>query len=257
MPDLDSISPEWRNFVAPEPHSQEVSVSHFPYSEVSTGKPFVVTANIAGVVNSSDKITLELRSFPRWRNIVMQNKGAGKYIAEVPGDAVTPGLLNYRIVVQKFNNDTYVFPGNHKGDPYAWDNANNDTWQTIVADDKSGLDIFNTNADRANILQYNPDWRNNTIRFVPGDRSSELATRITAKNLTDKQTMGFQFYGDKLKGRTTELSSFKQLVIRVRSESPVKAKLSLITIDAFCFSANFSATNEWTDIKDSVEQLTA
>jgi len=242
-------------FVAPPPHSADLFLSHTPHTEVSSGKPLIITAKIAGA-DTTDKISVEIRTAPRWRNIPMQKKNAGEYVAEVPADAVTPGVLNYRIIIQKANNDYYVFPGNQKGNPYAWDNPNNDTWQTIVASDKSGLELFNTNIDRANLIQYNPDWRNNTFRFVPSDKSSQLAVKITAKNLTDKQMMGFQVYfGDKLKGRQSELPSFTKLVVRVRAENPVKAKLSLITNDALCFSGNISAGNEWTDIRIPLSSL--
>jgi hypothetical protein len=248
---INAISPVkmGAEFVAPPNRLQELYLSHTPYAEVSFGKSFIISAKIAGV-DTSDKISLEIRSVPRWRNIPMQKKMAGEYFAEVPADAATPGILNYRIIVQKKNNDYYVFPGNQKGNPYAWDNTNNDTWQTIVASEKSGLEIFNTTIDRTNLIQYNPDWRNNTFRFVPSDKTSQLAVKITAKNLTDKQMMGFQFYfGDKLKGRQSELSSFTKLVIRVRAENPIKAKLSLITNDALCFSANINAGNEWSEIR--------
>jgi len=242
-------------FVAPSHQLQELFLSHISYTEVSPGKPFVITAKIAGA-DTLDKISLELRTTPRWRNIPMQKKYAGEYFAEVPADAAMPGVLNYRIIIQKANNDYYVFPGNYKGNPFAWDNTNNDTWQTIVASDKSALEIFNINNDRSNLIQYNPDWRNNTFRFVPSDKSSQLAVKITAKNLTDKQMMGFQFYfGDKLKGRQSELSSFTKLVVRVRAENPVKAKLSLITNDALCFSGNINATSEWMDIKIPLNSL--
>ncbi|MDP4264785.1 MAG: cellulase family glycosylhydrolase [Bacteroidota bacterium] len=236
-------------FVAPQPYSKELFISHTPYTEISSGKPFIISAKVAGL-DASDKISLEMRAIPRWRTIPLRKKSAGEYIAEIPADAVTPGILNYRIIVQKVNNEYYVFPGNHKGDPYAWDNANNDTWQTIIADDKSGLEIFNTDTDRANLIQYNPDWRNNTFRFVPSDKTSQLATTITAKNLTDKQVMGWQFYfGDKLKGRQSELSSFTTLVIRGRAENNITAKIAMIANDALCFSANITAGSEWQDIK--------
>jgi hypothetical protein len=240
------------SFAAPKPYSEDVFLFHFPLTEVSAGESFIISAKIAGI-DTADKISVEIRATPRWRNISMQKKNAGDYFAEVPADVMTPGILNYRIIIQKANNDYYVFPGNYKGNPYAWDNANNDTWQTIVADDKAGLEIFNTNSDRANIIQYNPDWRNNTFRFVPSDKASQLTVKITAKNLTDKQMMGFQFYfGDKLKGRQPELASFTKVVLRVRAENPVKAKLSLITNDALCFSGNISAGNEWSDIRISL-----
>ena len=167
-----------------------------------------------------------------------------------------PGVLTYRIIVQKANKEYIVFPGNNKGDPYAWDNTNNETWQTIVASEKSGLEIFNTNTDITNLVQYSPDWRNNTFRFVPSEKASQLAVKMTAKNLTDKQAMGWQFYfGDKLKGRQSELSSFNTLVIKARTDNPTLAKVSLITNNAFCFSANISASNEWKEIRIPLNSL--
>jgi hypothetical protein len=154
------------------------------------------------------------------------------------------------MIVQKASKEYYVFPGNNKGDPYAWDNTNNETWQTIVASDKTALEIFNTNTDRTNLVQYNPDWRNNTFRFVPAEKTSQLAVKMTAKILTDKQVMGWQFYiGDKLKGRQSELSSFNTLVIKVRADNSTLAKVSLITNDALCFSASINAGIEWKEIR--------
>jgi hypothetical protein len=244
-----------KEFVAPKPFSAELFLSHTPCTEITSGKPFTISAKVAGL-DTSDKISLELRTAQRWRNIPMQKKVAGEYAAAVPADAAVPGVLTYRIIVQKANNDYTVFPGNNKGNPYAWDNTNNETWQTIVASDKSGLEIFNTNTDRTNLVQYNPDWRNNTFRFLPSDKTSQLAVKITAKNLTDKQMMGVQYYfGDKLKGRQAELSSFTKIVIRVRAESPAKAKLSLITNDALCFSAGINAGSEWSEIKIPLSSL--
>lgn len=244
-------------FAAPKPYSTETFLLHTPFPEVSPGKSFAISASIASV-DSSDKITVELRSTPRWRNIQMQRKNAGEYFAEIPADAVVPGILNYRIIIQKANNDYYVFPGNHKGDPYTWDNPNNDTWQTIVASEKSGLEIFNSNTDRSSLIQYNPDWRNNSFQFVPSNRASQLAVKVNAKNLTDKQMMGFQsYFGDKLKGRQSELPSFTKLVLRVRATNPVKAKISLITNDALCFSGTINVSNEWADVRIALNTLEA
>lgn len=242
-------------FAAPQSYSKDLFISHTPYTEVSSGKPIVFSAKVAGL-DTSDKISVELRAGQRWRNIPLQRKIAGEYFVEVPADALVPGVLTYRIIVQKANKVYFVFPGNINGDPYAWDNTNNETWQTIVASDKSGLEIFNTNTDRTNLVQYNPDWRNNTYRFVPAEKSSQLAVKMTAKNLTDKQVMGWQFYfGDKLKGRQSELSSFSNLVIRVRAESPVMAKISLITNNALCFSTSINTCNHWKEIRIPLNSL--
>ena len=253
--DIDITKFSKIELVAPQPFSTELFISHMPYPEVSSGKSFIISAKVAGLIDS-DKISVEVRAGQRWRNIPLQKKTSYEYVAEVPADAVVPGILTYRIIVQKVNKEYYVFPGNNKGDPYAWDNTNNETWQTTVASDKSGLEIFNTNADRTNLVQYNPDWRNNTFRFVPSDKTSQLAVKMTAKNLTDKQVMGWQFYfGDKLKGRQSELSSFTQLVIRARTETPVMAKISLITNNVLCFSASINTGNEWKEIRIPLSSL--
>lgn len=241
--------------IAPPASLTGLFVSHIPYSEVSSGKSFIISAKAAGI-DMNDKISLEIRSAPRWRTIPMQKKNAGDYFAEVPADAVTPGVMNYRIIVQKENDEYTVFPGNHKGNPYAWDNPNNETWQTIVASEKSALELFNTSTDRTTLVQYNPDWRNNTIRFVPSDKTSQLAVKVTAKTLTDKQVMGWQYYfGDKLRGRQSELGSFNKIVLKVRTESPTRVKLSLITSDALCFSASINTSSEWSEIKIPLNSL--
>ncbi|MEO7982577.1 MAG: membrane or secreted protein [Bacteroidota bacterium] len=251
----DSILSSEIKFVAPQPFSTDLFISHIPYNEVSPGKPFTISAKVAGL-DTTDKISLELRAGQRWRNIPLQKKVAGEYTVEVPADAVVPGILTYRIIVQKANKEYYVFPGNNKGDPYAWDNTNNETWQTIVASEKSSLEIFNTNSDRTNLVQYNPDWRNNSFRFVPSGKTSELAFKMSAKNLTDKQVMGWQFYfGDKLKGRATELSAFNYIVIKARAESTVMAKISLVTSNATSYSARIDAGTEWKEIRIPVSSL--
>lgn len=251
----DNIISSKSEFVAPQPYTKDIFISHTPYNEVSAAKPFIIFIKAAGL-DSSDKLSLELRSFPRWRTFPFKNANAGNYYAEIPADAVIPGILTYRVIIQKANNDYTVFPGNNKGNPFAWDNINNDTWQSLVATESSALEIFNTNNDHGNLVQYNPDFRNNSIRFGPSDKTTQLSVNIAAKNLTDKQVMGWQFYfGDKLKGRQSEISSFKNLVVRVRSENSSSSKITLITKDAFAFSAEIKPTNQWTEIKIPINNL--
>ncbi len=246
-----------QEYVAPQPFSNDLFISHIPNAEVSVGKPFVISAKAAGL-DTSDKISVELRTGQRWRNIRLQKTTAGEYAAEVPADAATTGILNYRIIVQKANNDYHVFPGNNKGNPYTWDNPNTDTYQTIVASENSGLEIFNTNQDRTSLVHYNPDWRNNSIRFVPSHKTTQLAVKVSAKNLLDEQVIGWQFYfGYKLKGRETEIESFSKLVIRVRAETPTRAKLALITRDALCFSVPITTSHEWSEIRIPLTSLQA
>ncbi|MET0392249.1 MAG: membrane or secreted protein [Chitinophagaceae bacterium] len=241
-------------FVAPQPYAKDVALSHTPLAEVSAGKPFTVSAIIAGL-DTADNVSLELRAIPRWRTIPMQRKRAGEYVAEVPADVIAPGVLNYRIIIRK-GSDHYVFPGGGKSDPYAWDNTNNETWQTLVASEASGLELFNTNTDRSKLVQYNTDWRNNVFRFVPSAVSSQLAVKMIAPKLADQQVIAWQYYfGDKLKGRSTELSAFTRLVVRARTESAAATKIVLVTKDGGAFSAALTPGEGWTDIAIPLNRL--
>ena len=79
---------------------------------------------------------------------------------------------------------------------------------------------------------------------------------VIAKNLTDKQVMGWQFYfGDKLKGRISEISSFKTFVIKARSESSSLIRLTLMTSDAFAFSTDIKTGSQWTEIRIPLTSL--
>lgn len=246
---------EGNGLLSSRPFSTEASIGHTPLTEVSAGKPFLISISAAGL-DTLDKITVELRGTPRWRTIPFKKSNTGHYTAEVPAEAVAPGVLNYRILVQRPGNDYIVYPGHQKGNPFAWDNFNTDTYQTLVASDKSSLEIFNTNFDRTQLVMYNPDWRNNSIRFVPSDKTTQLSVQVLAKTLTEKQVLGWQFYfGEKLKGRQTELGDFKFLVIEARSENAAKTKITLITKDAFSFSTNLEVGKEWKEIRISLTSL--
>ncbi len=75
-----------------------------------------ISATIAGA-DSADKISIELRnSSNKWKTVSMIAVKPYHYSAEVPVDMVSPGILNYRIMIQK-QAETFTFPGGHKGNP--------------------------------------------------------------------------------------------------------------------------------------------
>lgn len=245
-------------FFAPQPLSTEAFVVHSPHTEVSSGKSFFIAAKIVGA-DTADKISVELRnSSNKWRTVSLQKKTGYDYLAEVPADMVTPGVLNYRIIIQKANNEHYVFPGNHKGNPYAWDAYVNESWQTFVASEKTPLPLFNANTDRTALNVYNPDWRNNTVQYVTADKPGLLIWKATMNQPAAEQRMGWQLYiGDKLKGRAPELASFDKLIIRARTDNatPVRLKAALINANGQAFTGNVTLTHEWQDIEIPLQSL--
>lgn len=243
------------SFFAPSSSFAEPFIVPRPLSEISSGKLFSLTSFIAAV-DTADKVSVELRnSSNKWKTVPMQLSGAYNYKADVPVDMVTPGVINYRIMIRKANGDTYTFPGGYRGDPYAWDNYHNETYQTFVAAPESPMELFNPNKDREKLMVYNPDWRTNTVEYITVTKPEQLILKMAMGNPA-AQTAGWQFYfKDKIAGRKSELSLFTKLVLRARASSECNAKLSLITEDAFAYSATVSLTKEWRDIEIPLNTL--
>ncbi len=188
----------------------------------------------------------------------MQQIAANDYKALVPADIVIAGVINYRIIVKKLNEDFFVFPGNHTGDPYAWDAFKNESWQTFVAADKAPLVLFNATADRNSINIYNPDWRNNIVEYVTVDKPNELVLSATMQKPSPGKIMGFQtYFANKILGRESELNSFKKLIIKAQTgnEEPVQMKLALITKDAQAFATYLTLTDQLHDMEVSLNAL--
>lgn len=247
-----------KEFIAPTNIDTSLYVVHTAYSEVSAGKPFELSAKIVGL-DTTDKVSAEIRnSSNKWKTIQLQRSSAYNYSSQVPADVLAPGVLNYRIIIQKKNNDYYTFPGGYKGYPYAWDYYRNDSWQTFVATEKSSLQLFNPLTDRNNIMIYNTDWRNNNTEYITAEQAGELIMRTTMNKPAAGKLMGWQYYfGEKIKQRSTELSSFKKLLLKARSANnpSAKIKVSLINSTGAAFSKYFTVNNTMLDFEIDLSSL--
>jgi hypothetical protein len=242
-------------FYAPPSSTLDPYINHSSYSEVVAGKSFAISAIIAGI-DTTDKVSIEMRnSSNNWKTVSMQVDKPYQYSAEVPLDMVTPGILNYRIMVYK-QGATFTFPRGHKGDPYAWDNYINESWETIVVPSSSPVVVFDPAKDRNNIMIYNPDWRNNTLEYITTNTPGELVLKAT-NNSTNKNGMGFQYYfKDKIGGRIEDLNTFNKLLIKGRTSSgTVPVTISLITEDAEAFSTTISLTDAFNEFEIPLSTL--
>ncbi|ALJ01611.1 membrane or secreted protein [Rufibacter tibetensis] len=247
---------EIKEFAAPQPTETKIFVAHQPLKEVSAGKPFVLYAKVVGVSREA-KISLQLNNQAGvYKTVAMESLGGSKYKAEIPFDLTSPGLINYRIMVQD-GTQQVTFPGGYEGDPWAWDYYQNDTWQTFVASDKGALSLFNATTDRS-IYVFPNLWRGDERALITAEKPEQLVLKLTAKELTAEQTMGFQhFIGDKLKGRESELGTFDKLVIRIRTSNatPLPVKVGLITSDAAGYTARVNVSQNFQDIEIPLNTL--
>lgn len=243
-------------FVAPVSSTAEMFLRHEPFAELSAGKPFTITAQVVGI--DTGRVTLQISrlGWGGFRDIPMARTSASLFTAEVPADLVTPGVLNYRIVLHKGNNWA-VFPGNFRSNPYAWDYYQNETWKTFAAASDGRMEIFNPTGDRS--ARIYPGFRRDfqsvyTTALTPG----QVILRLSAAALAGEHTLGFQhFFADKIKGRVTELGSLNQLIIRARttSASSLKAKVALITADGISFSSDITLNEAFRDIEVPLNDL--
>jgi hypothetical protein len=232
-------------YFAPPPSASSPLMVHQPLTEVSASKSFTISARVIAA-DAATRIFAELHnSSNQWKTIELQTTGACHYKAEVPADIVSPGLISYRIMIQKGDTAFYTFPGAYKGDPYAWDNINVKYWNSFVAAAETPLVLFDATTDRDRLMIYNSDWRNNAIEYVIADKPGQLVMKAAMNKNSAGAMLGWQLYlKDKLKGRSPEFSSFKNMVVRARSNSsaPQPLRLSLISDDAHAFSTTIQLT---------------
>ena len=242
-------------FYAPPSSESDPFINHTPYYEVNSGNSFTISATIAGD-DSADKISIELRnSSNKWKTVSMIAVKPYHYSAEVPVDMVSPGILNYRIMIQK-PGETFTFPGGYKGNPYAWDNYINESWETVVVPSSSPVVLFDPAKDRNKIMVYNPDWRNNALEYITTNTPGEIVLKAN-NNSNDKNGMGFQYYfKDKIKGRADDMGAFNNLVVKGRASSgTVPVTISLITEDAQAFSTTISLSQSFGEIEIPLNTL--
>ncbi|WP_051017743.1 hypothetical protein [Pontibacter sp. BAB1700] len=245
-------------FVAPQPRSDAPTVFHQPKQEVTANKSLSINAVIAGIA-SGDKVTLLMNNFSGvWKTIEMQEKNAYTWQAEVPADILTPGLVQYRISVQKGQDDYTTFPGGQKGNPHAWDFYQQDYWQMRVAAENSALELFNAAQDR-NLVVFPNLWRPEERQLITTETPGQMAIRLSRPNLKEGEPIiAWQhFVGDKLQNRQTELGDFKRIVVKARTEksAPLQMKVTLITKDAAAYSATVKLNQQQQDIEIPLESL--
>ncbi|HYO23106.1 MAG TPA: membrane or secreted protein, partial [Flavisolibacter sp.] len=236
----------------------EMLVRHEPLPEISAGKAFTIRAKIAGL--DTGRAMLQISKPGNWRStrrIPMVRTSGAEYAAEIPADFVAAGQINYRIILQK-GKEFAVFPGNHKEDPFAWDNFNYDVWQTFVVAPNAKLEVFNPTSDKEIWFYPDPYKRGFQNGYTTATESKQLVLQLATTGFTDYNAIGFIHYmGNKLQGRISDLNAFDKLVVRARTTQPqpVKAKIILTDKDGFAFSSIITLNSNFQNIEIPLNKL--
>lgn len=249
----DSRPGLWRlgEFDAPAPADRSpLLVYNDPLTAISAGQPATIRVKVAGL-GPEDKVSLQLMGLRSLRSIPFQGNSAYDYSAALPASLLTPGVLDYRILIQK-GNDYYAYPGNYKGDPADWDDYHSDTYALSVVPAGTGLLLYDAATDRHTMI-YPAFRRGVESRLIPAGDAGKLVLHLAGPSLIGFQT----WFGDHIAGRGSELSGFHAIVIRARGIGtlPVKAKLAIITKDAAAFAGELTLSPDFRDIQIPLESL--
>ncbi|MBX2897690.1 MAG: membrane or secreted protein [Cyclobacteriaceae bacterium] len=242
-------------FVAPTATKKSLSLHHVPLKQVSANKAFTLRATVTGLDNGNISVIFST-SNGRYRTLEMVEKSTHQFELLVPEDLLQPGMLNYRMVIKQDNNYT-LFPGAIKENPNAWDSYQINTWSTLVAAPHTQLELYNPTVDKA--IRTYPVWRRGfQVTTTAGEIPGQLVLRLTASDLKDVETMGFQYsFTENVVGRRQELNQFKTLVLRARSSKPVEATITLVNVYGQSFSAPVKTTDHFQEIEIPLMQFKA
>lgn len=264
----------WRlgEYVAPPPADRSPMLVYDPVPEAAAGQPFVIHVRAVGL-GPGDRLTLQPAGFGPFRPLSFHRQGIYDFTVSLPAQWMVPGILHYRIVLQKGDRH-YTWPGGYPGDPTDWDYYPPDTYELAVAPPDGPLVLYDAIADK-HVMVYPVFRRGVENRLIPAGNSGRvvlhLATRTGSAPAAstappapaapaggEASLLGFQvWFGDRLEGRRTGLSDLHTIVVRARSvgEQPVKARLTMITTAAIPFTAELTLTPAFRDVEVPVGDL--
>jgi hypothetical protein len=243
-----NLSPLGLNeFVAPKATESETVVRHEALQNISAGKSFPIKAIINAI--DSAKITVQLQKLGGglFKNIVMLRQKNNEYLAEIPAENVLAGQLQYKILVDEKGSIT-TFPGATKGNPFDWQNVQNQFYKVNIASENADLELFNPSKDQK--PQFHPTFRRNfQTSYGSGTTAESLTLKLSATDLAASEVMGFQYaVADKIEGRKTEV--FSKIIVKAKTQEPsAVAKIILIDNEANAFSAKINLSQKFENIE--------
>lgn len=237
--DLDKISTDarWNNqklneFVAPVQDTTENIVWNTP-KELPANKDWNFKIQVANI-QPKDSIVLWLRHFPDdYHSYVMQRLNAREYEANIPKEWMQSGEMS--IQISRVRNGNYLnFPGKNMGNPYDWDQVNNN-YSTIKIVDKS-TDLVLFNAEPNLYPRVFPD----TLKFqLPITNTGNLVQNYTITPNTNEVIFGWEnSFVSEIANRRMDLDELNHLEILGNTSQDLTATIGIIDANGNYFAKN-------------------
>ncbi len=245
-----SVDPEamWKNiklneYSAPKQTLEQSTFKHTPPIQVNEGEPILIEAS---VVSPKELGEVTLILFDGWRpvEIPMTTTGRNSFCAQIQSKFVKKGILKYFIVVDEGSEST-VFPGEGSKLPSEWD-FHDAPFEINVLEKDDPLYLFDAMKDDAEV---NRNWLPGSyLRPSASPDKGHLVLKIDQlfqedpENLNAKPIYDYSLrycFKDRLDGRKTSLSNYKQISIKARNlkQGKLPVQIALIQSDGKAFGA--------------------
>lgn len=271
-------------FVAPAPSIEHTVVVHAPAAEATASTPLRITATVAAPrpparvevvfrapeprAHAFERVVENPRPQPGGGNapgtgpkdthgarVAAMTATGLDYAAELPAEALHPGMLSYHIVVTADDGSVTTFPSQLDVPPDDW-TFHGQAWETrLVAADAPVL-LFDAATDHAAVTA---DYRGLDYARVASDRPGTTAIEVTTREV-EKQAHDHSFrffFRDKIAARAEQLGRAHRLVLFGRSatEQSCPVQLALVSRDGVAYGAPAELSPRWSRVEVDLAAL--
>lgn len=119
------------------------------------------------------------------------------------------------------------------------------------------LVLFNPASDQDRLSIYNPDWKNNGMQYLDGEKAGEKVLSLKMSAEAEYPLMGFHtYFGDRIKSHENT-SGYKTLVIRLKTLTgkPGNVKVGLIDAKGNFFAAKTPVSGTFSEVEVPLNTL--
>ena len=244
-------------YAAPAPTVLGPQVRHTPVAQATAGQSLTIRATLTGLEAADSVFLIAQHYYGRTQALPMRRPAYATVEATVPAELTYAGLLRYWIVLKKAGQQL-TCPGGFSGSPRDWDYFSQEHWEVPLVAANTPLFLFQAGVDKEQV-EARGLHRNNWVDYVTTEAAGALALRFV-QGVASPGTPALPaeagpaaslraYFGDKLPGRMTELSAFKEVVVRARASQPVGVQVRLATKDAAAFTAPVTLTTQMQEVR--------
>lgn len=241
-------------------------VLHQPLRELSAGKALELKVTVASP-STLQKVEVYIQTPGSWfERIELKHTGGYDYSTTIPAEKIKPGFVQYYIMVTEKNN-TVTYPGAVEKNANAWDFYGDEIYRTAVVPSSSPIYLFDAGTDADEVSR---EWRRgNQLLPLAETGKAELLFNIPTLQTRDGENPKAEqpadyslryFFGKKITGRSNDLGSKTQLILRARSvgKSKTPLQVALITKDGVAYGSIVElneSTNEYSIAISNLKQV--